>query len=1056
MSRRFVLCACAIVVVGQTMLLAQSPEQRWQTLDEKVTELYQQGDLREAIKIAQDALQIASTPHESGRSLDRLGFLYYTSGDLANGEKYLRESLHARETAFGADSLDAAETANDLAMLLRDVRRMDEARSLAERSVTVRERLLGGHALPFAESLNTLGTVYGLAGDYALAVARFERAVAIHEERPSPERETEEYGTLCINLAGTYQRLGKYDAAESTFRKGLDALRVRPGITHPAYAVSELSYASLEVDLGRYVAAEALYDEGGRLVDAELGAQHPVYATFLNNRGLFYQSIGNFTAAEADYRRSLELKRKLYGPDSALALSTLRNLANLTYALDRRKGEALLVEAADAYARSPNAPPFDYASVLVGLSRAERDRGALSEALAAANKALEVSRTGVGEHHPLFASATRELGLSLAASGQFAEAELQLQAALTIAEQVHGPFHPDVARFLDALADFYAARHRFADAERLYARSLDIDDRFRGDVLAIGSETFKVEAMAATADPIPRLIAFLNQSRLPEAHALAFEAVTRRKGQIVEQVRNWRERLDETSSEAVREHVREWQAVLACRTSLTVALGYRDLKPALAGSCGLEETDLAGRFERLLSDLRARWTADVGTRAVAAIGILQERADTLEATLNREANATIETARVTVDEIRAHLAEDEALIEFVAYNSDDSHGAQAGRRYGAFVVTPRGSVAWSDLGPAAPIDASVEDLLAAAHDWSISVANHERQAAQASMRTAQEALVDLSRRVWRPLKPLADVSSVRQLRIAPDAALNLVPFEALAAGQELIDRFTITYVPAGRDLVASLPSHATEPPVVVVSPGGTSRLTTGPAGSQGSVSNEALPRLNAALTEASDIRRLLAGVRLYTGSAATEHHVKELQAPALLHIVGHGLVRAGPDCTDHPCVSTPLSPSTQAMTLAAIALEESYGRGGISSDDGLLTALELQNMDLRGTQMLVLSQCQMASGLASVGEGVYGMRRAAEIAGASTFVAPLWNVADDVQRQLMKDFYQGLAAGATRGDALRRAKLAVRRSPATSSFLYWAPVILSGASGPLPATLFHQ
>jgi len=112
-------------------------------------------------------------------------------------------------------------------------------------------------------------------------------------------------------------------------------------------------------------------------------------------------------------------------------------------------------------------------------------------------------------------------------------------------------------------------------------------------------------------------------------------------------------------------------------------------------------------------------------------------------------------------------------------------------------------------------------------------------------------------------------------------------------------------------------------------------------------------------------------------------------------------------------------------------------------------------MDLRGTELLALSQCQMANGLTSVGEGVYGMRRAAAIAGVHTIVAPLWNVDDRVQRQLINQFYQGLAAGDARADALRRAKLLVRRSPHTRSFLYWAPVILSGAPGPLPASLFH-
>jgi CHAT domain-containing protein len=83
------------------------------------------------------------------------------------------------------------------------------------------------------------------------------------------------------------------------------------------------------------------------------------------------------------------------------------------------------------------------------------------------------------------------------------------------------------------------------------------------------------------------------------------------------------------------------------------------------------------------------------------------------------------------------------------------------------------------------------------------------------------------------------------------------------------------------------------------------------------------------------------------------------------------------------------------------------------------------------------------------------MRRAAAIAGARTFVAPLWNVEDRVQRTLMEHFYARLAAGRTRADALRDAKLLLRRSAATSSFLYWAPVILSGSGAALPPGLFR-
>jgi CHAT domain-containing protein len=550
--------------------------------------------------------------------------------------------------------------------------------------------------------------------------------------------------------------------------------------------------------------------------------------------------------------------------------------------------------------------------------------------------------------------------------------------------------------------------------------------------------------MASAVDPVPRLIAFQERAgaELPRTRALAFEVVTRQKGRILEQVRGWRQRLEASASPAIQRDAKEWRAILECRTSLTVALGYRDLKPAISGSCSLPGTELEGRFERLLSDLRSRWTADVGARAARAIGELQTRADALEASLNRAvggSDPSVDPLHATVADVRRHLSDDEALVEFVSYRAGTAaNGQVASRRYGVFVLNQT-HLGWADLGPAPPIDQSVADLLDAARDWSTSVANREDPPARASEQTATGALHDLSRRVWKPIAPLlAEAGHIRRLRIAPDAALNLVPFEALSDGRDLIDSYTISYVPAGRDLVSARPATSSSPPVVILSPG-TNRLAA----------------LENAAGEASDVRRRLPGALLYAAANATEQHVKQLHAPSLLHIVGHGVVRGSGDCGTVPCVSASIDSSTAAMSLAAIVLEEAYGRTSGSDDDGMLTALELQNMDLRGTELLALSQCQMASGLTSVGEGVYGMRRAAAIAGVHTIVAPLWNVDDRVQRQLINRFYQGLAAGDARADALRRAKLLVRRSSHTSSFLYWAPVILSGVPGPLPASLFH-
>jgi CHAT domain-containing protein len=170
------------------------------------------------------------------------------------------------------------------------------------------------------------------------------------------------------------------------------------------------------------------------------------------------------------------------------------------------------------------------------------------------------------------------------------------------------------------------------------------------------------------------------------------------------------------------------------------------------------------------------------------------------------------------------------------------------------------------------------------------------------------------------------------------------------------------------------------------------------------------------------------------------------------------VVRGDEDCRATPdspgCRLAALDPAARVMNLSAIVLEEAYGRAAGSQEDGLLTALELQSLDLDGTEMLVLSQCRMADGIPSSGEGVFGMRRAAAIAGVKAFVAPLWKVDDAAQRKLMDAFYRELSAGKGRAEALRQAQLQI--SKAAGSFLEWAPVILSGDPDPLPRSLFAR
>ena len=212
--------------------------------------------------------------------------------------------------------------------------------------------------------------------------------------------------------------------------------------------------------------------------------------------------------------------------------------------------------------------------------------------------------------------------------------------------------------------------------------------------------------------------------------------------------------------------------------------------------------------------------------------------------------------------------------------------------------------------------------------------------------------------------------------------------------------------------------------------------------------------------EARDVERWFPRAQLLGEGEATEQRIKQLHRPALLHIVGHGIVRGNEDCRSSPgspgCQLAALDPATRVMSLSAIVLEEAYGRGGASSQDGMLTALELQSLDLQGTEMLVLSQCRMANGVPSSGEGVFGMRRAAAIAGVKTSVAPLWKVDDATQQRLMDRFYRELSAGKGRAEALREAQLQLLKNPQDGQLPRMGSCNSLGRSRPAPARAFRQ
>ena len=124
-------------------------------------------------------------------------------------------------------------------------------------------------------------------------------------------------------------------------------------------------------------------------------------------------------------------------------------------------------------------------------------------------------------------------------------------------------------------------------------------------------------------------------------------------------------------------------------------------------------------------------------------------------------------------------------------------------------------------------------------------------------------------------------------------------------------------------------------------------------------------------------------------------------------------------------------------------------RNNSQKEDGILTALEASGLCLIGTELVVVSACKTGVGEVENGEGVYGLRRALQHAGARAIIMSLWAVPDEETRELMVSFYENwISRGQSKRDALRQAALKVlgdRRARNESTHpVLWGGFVLLG------------
>lgn len=994
-----------------------------------------------AVELARQALAI--TERDYGKEDTSVARALHILGDCARRENrfddagpLLDRALAIREQALGLDDPWVARTLNSLGLLAENLGETDEALALHQRALTIRKAAFGTEHPEVAGSLNNLAGLFVRQARFAQADSLYRLAFDINERTVGPDHPS--FALTLNNLASLYSRQGRYAEGERLHKRALAIRERKWGPNHPDVAESLVNLAILQDEQGRYSDAELLLQQAIGIYEQVSGSDDPRVAATLCNLAGLYSDQGRYAEAEPLLDRAADIYAHATGDVQWELALTLNNLASVVANQGRlNEAEPIYQRVIALQEQSDTEESPDLASALNNLAILYGNQGRSAEAEPLHHRAIEIWERIYGPDHPEVATGLNELGLTYDDAGRYADAQQQLARALRIRETMLGEHHPDVAATLSAVATNAMLQGHFAEAQRSGGKAWEIRRENFHDGAAVLAEKSALDYSTFLNDESDSYLSFLlNAPNGATANvARIAQVVLAAKGIVSDGLMARRRTVVQESNEAVRALAEQLQQARFTLSALYVqgpadgdAETYRqDLESATTEKARLE-VELARKSTRFA---RERQQADL-----------------------------------EIADITSALPTGAAIVEFMRYSHRTSI-RDSESRYLAMVIRGDGIATVHTLGPAAAIDTAVM--------WYRQHFANPRMISDDSYRVISGNLFSL---VWRPFAAvLADASVVF---IAPDGDLNLVSFAGLRddANNFLVEKFPVHYLSTTRDLIrlqepaapgsgllaigdpdydaGDVPAVVPGPPdaelpSMVVEYIWTRGLRTGCTALQELIVAR-LPGTKSEIQAVETEWRKARGeesVSVLLGGDATEASFKSMSGgKRVIHLATHGFFLSGV-CRQKQPVAGERVIGDNPLLLSGLLLAGANRHAQLTAqqgEDGVVTAEEIAGLNFDGAQLVVLSACETGLGEVRNGEGVYGLRRAFQLAGARTIVSALWSVDDRATAALMQQLIS--AQGIDLPAAMRQAALSqisnARANGKSDHPFYWAGFIATG------------
>lgn len=765
-------------------------------------------------------------------------------------------------------------------------------------------------------------------------------------------------------------------------------------------AKTMMNMAILHHSQGQFTPAKSYYEQTKTLIEQQISPNSQSMAALLNNLAILYKDLGHYTEAEEAMKESLRLMQKNGFGDQMEYAVAQNNEAILMFELGRNEQAVKSLNAAIALAAehiSEKGTDFtkfkitlaviyqnqekygeaeaiykelltlkekrfgksspDYAEIQNQLAGLYMELGRTAEVEPLLVNAVDIYKKKLKENHPAYAATLRNLGKYYYFTNQFDKAASTFTEVQGIYERNFGTNHPDYIGTLENMAVTHWKKGDINKADSVFDALLSKHTQLLEKYFGAMSENEKGKYWDKVR---PSFLAFYNfaaenHRQKPELATRMYEAHLATKGILLSSTVKLRQSILSSGDQKLIDTYLHWAGL---KESLAgyYALSKEELKEQKVNLDSLES--IANGYERQLNQMSGNFS---------------------------DAN---KLPAVKLTEVAGKLKPGEMALEFVAYPAFDK----------SFTDNNHYTVLLIKNGATTP------ELITLRNGRDLETKYASAYLKMVTMKVEDEITYE---QFWQPIE--AKVASNKKLYLSLDGVYNQINVATLKAGDGsyVKDKHDLVLLSSTRQLTQAARTKAPSKNTVLVGfPNYGTKNTLAPLpGTQKEV--QTIGALAKAQGSPADV---------YMQKEATEGLIKDkVNNPRILHIATHGFFLQDVSETQGDKVlgveiskakENPLLRSGLFLAGAESTMDNLEDKEINSNDNGILTAYEVLTLKLEQTDMVILSACETGLGEIKGGEGVYGLQRAFQVAGAGSIIMSLWKVNDEATQELMVNFYK--------------------------------------------------